>query len=204
MSPSTAAPESKGARTRDRLLEVAGRELLRTGGALELQAVARAGGVVPSVVSHHFGSRAGLVRAVVDRYFDDLHREVLEPDLRALGTWHEREHERVRRAVRFYFTSELTPVVLGALARDAEIVAGELRRIDAVLAASARNIAAAQREGELPRGPDPRLAAAAIFGAGRQVVLAALSMRRRPSQKVVVEHLWRVTLAAVTPAEPAG
>jgi AcrR family transcriptional regulator len=39
--------------------------------------------VVPSVASHHFGSRSGLVAAVVDAFFDRLHAEVLDADLRA-------------------------------------------------------------------------------------------------------------------------
>jgi len=44
---------------------------------------------------------------------------------------------------------------------------------------------------------DPELASAAMFGAIRQVMVAALGRPRRPSQQSVVELLWRQILAAV-------
>ncbi len=197
--PTTRRPDPRTAATRARLLDAAERELLARGGHLELQSVARAAGVVPSVASHHFGSRAGLVGAVVDRFFDALHAEVLDRELREHGDWLEREHERLRRGVRFYWTAPLAPVVLGGLTRDPSIAAIETRRIGRVVEAGARNMAAAQRAGELPRGIDPRLASASVFGAVRQVVVTALGPGRRPSQRAAVAHLWRITVAAVTP-----
>jgi AcrR family transcriptional regulator len=195
----SADPPSKAAATQERLLSAATTALVTSDGHLEMQAVARAAGVVPSVASHHFGSRSGLVSAVVDAFFDRLHAEVLDADLRATGSWFEREHERVRRGVRFHMTDPLAPVVYGSLSRDPEVAAVERRRIDEVVAESARNIASAQRAGELPEGVAPELAAAAIFGAARQITLTALSARRRPSQRTVVDLLWRLTVAAVTP-----
>ena len=190
---------SRAEGTRQRLLAVAEQELIASGGHLELTSVAREAGVVPSVASHHFGSRSGLIAAVVNGFFDRLHAEVLDLDLRATGTWFEREHERVRRGVRFHMTDPLAPAISGSLSRDPAVAAVELRRIEQVVAESARNIAAAQRTGELPKGPDPQLAAAAIFGAGRQVTLTALTADPRPAQRTVVELLWRLTVAAVTP-----
>ena len=192
-------PDPRTAVTKARLLGAATEELLIRNGGLELQSVAAASGVVPSVVGHHFGSRAGLVCAVVDDFFDRLHAEVLDLDLRALGGWHAREHERVRRGVRFYLTEPLTPVIYGSLTRDDEIGAVETAHVQKVVAASARNIAAAQRSGELPRGIDPMLAAATIFGALRQITITAMTSARRPSEQAVVEQLWRVTVAAVDP-----
>ena len=194
-------PDPRTAATRARLLDAAVGELLSRGGQLELGSVARAAGVVPSVASHHFGSRSGLVCAVVDGFFDALQAQVLDADLRGLGSWHERELERVRRGVRFHFTEPLAPVVYASLARDAEVARVEATRIGLVVEASARNIAAAQRDGELARSIDPQLAAAAIFGAARQLTVTALTARRRPTQRSVVDQLWRVTVAAVTPSE---
>lgn len=182
-----------------RILEAAELELLRTNGQLEMQAVARAAGVVPSVVSHHFGSRSGVVNAVVDAFFDRLHEEVLDRDLRPLGSWIESEHARVRMGVRFYYTEPLAPIVYGSLGRDAEVASREHARVALVVESTARNIAAAQRTGELPRGVDPKLASAAIYGAARQVTVTALGADRRPPQRVVVDQLWRMTVAAVTP-----
>lgn len=192
---------ARAAATRSRILVAATDQLLARDGQLEMQSVARAAGVVPSVVSHHFGSRSGLVCGIVDRFFDALHEEVLDHDVRHLGTWWAREHDRVERAVRFYFTEPLAPVVYGRLGRDAEVAAAESARIGRIVTESARNIAAAQRAGELAPGVDPMLAAASIFGAARQLVATALTARQRPTQESMVDQLWRVTAAAVRPAE---
>jgi AcrR family transcriptional regulator len=179
---------------------VARDELVSRDGQLELQSVAKAAGVVPSAISHHFGSRSGLICAVVDGFFDALHSEVLDRDLRPLGPWEYRELERTRRAVEFSYGDALAPVIYGLLGRDGQVAALETRRIDRVVEASARNIAAAQRDGELAKGADPRLAAAAIFGAVRQVIVTSLRADPRPTQESVVDQVWRVTVAAVAPA----
>lgn len=193
-----AAASTKGQRTQLRLLDAAGAELLARNGHLEIGTVARAAGVAPSVVYHHFGSKAGLVGAVVQRYYARLGEEVLDVDLRPLGDWPTRERERIRRGVRFQYAEPLAPIVYGSLSRDPAVTAIEARGIQAVVKESARNIGAAQRTGDLPRGVDPALAAAGIFGAMRQLLVEALSRRRRPSQRAVVEQLWRITAAAVS------
>lgn len=184
--------------TRARILDAAVDHLVRHQGALEMQAVARAAGVVPSVVSHHYGSRSGLLVAVVDGFFDAFHAQVLDADLRAVGSWPTRERERIRRGVAFHFDEPLAAVVYGSLARDPQVAAAESRCIAQVIAESARNIAAAQRAGELEPGVDSTLAAASIFGASRQITLVALAADPRPTRAAVAAQLWRVTAAAVT------
>lgn len=190
--------EDRGQLTRQRLLHQTASELVERGGHAELTTVARSAGISPSVVSHHFGSRAGLVGAVVEAFFDELHVEILDLDLRSLGTWPVREHERIRRGVSFHFAHPLAPVIYGSLTRDADIARVEAMRIEQVIGQSARNIGAAQRAGELPSGVQPKLAAAGIFGATRQITVAALSGPRRPSQRAVIEQLWRLTAASVS------
>src|SRR5580692_6334801 len=65
----TAAPVSlRGGDARERILEVAGRMLRDVGpDGLRLQEIAREVGVSHPAILHHFGSRAGLVHAVVER-----------------------------------------------------------------------------------------------------------------------------------------
>lgn len=188
---------AKGERTRQRLLEVATAELLDRGGHLELGSVARRAGISPSVVSHHFGSRAGLIGAVLEGFFERLHTTVLDLDLRALGDWPTREFERLRRGVRFHYEEPLAEVLYRSLSREPEVAAVEARRLRALIQQSARNVRSGQRAGDLPSGIDPTLAAASMFGAMREVVPVALSRNSRPSQKTVLNQLWRVTAAAV-------
>jgi AcrR family transcriptional regulator len=196
---STASPPvtAKGQATRQRLLDVARLVAIETGGAVELAKVAEAAGVVQSLVHRYFGSKAGLVSALVDDFFDRFQAEVLDADLDELGDWAAHERARLERGVRFHYGEPFALVVYGPLARDPEVARNEARRIGAIVDRAARSIRRAQRQGELPVGADPGLAGAAMFGAMRLVMVEALRRKPRPSPERVIEILWRQVAAAV-------
>lgn len=80
--PRKAAPEPRRRRTaeeaRGAILDAAERQLIAVGPAgIRLQDVARDVGVSHPTVLHHFGSREGLVEAVVARSLDALHDDVV-------------------------------------------------------------------------------------------------------------------------------
>ena len=104
----------KGQRTRRRLLEVARKLALQTGGHIELAGVAETAGVVPSLVHRYFGSKSGLVSALVDDFFDRFHREVLDAPLDE-GDWAQHERVRLERGVRFHFAEPFAALVYGAM-----------------------------------------------------------------------------------------
>jgi AcrR family transcriptional regulator len=187
----------KGAATRERLL-AASRELaVASGGHFELAEVAAAAGVVPSLVHRYFGSKAGLVSALVDDFFDRFAAEVLDADLDDRGAWASHERLRLEAGVRFHLREPFAAVVYGALAREPEVAQREAFRIAAVIDRAARSIRKGQKAGELPEGVDPALAGAAMFGAMRLVLFEALARRKRPSAEAVIETLWRQVAAAV-------
>ena len=68
-------PRGTGDRLRDEIL-IAAEELLRDmpGEALTLRAVARAAGITAPSIYRHFIDREAIIRAVVDRAFDELER----------------------------------------------------------------------------------------------------------------------------------
>jgi len=71
------APAPK-ADMRERILEVAGRMLNQVGpDGLRLQEIAKEVGVSHPLLLHHFGSRAGLVHAVVERSMQALESDIL-------------------------------------------------------------------------------------------------------------------------------
>jgi len=76
-------PRGTGDRLRDEIL-IAAEELLRDmpGEALTLRAVARAAGITAPSIYRHFIDREAIIRAVVDRAFDELERTL---DLAAAG-----------------------------------------------------------------------------------------------------------------------
>jgi AcrR family transcriptional regulator len=196
-----AAPASpvtrKGEQTRARLLDRARDEAIANGGRIEIAAVAERAGVVPSVIHRYFGSKAGMVSALVDDFFDRLHSEVLDADLEGEGGWAENEYLRLERGVAFHYADPLSPVLQSQLGREPEVALTESNRIATVIGQGAGNIRRAQKRGELPAGVDPELAAAAMFGAMTRVMLSALVRTPRPPQKKVVEVLWRQVAAAV-------
>src|ERR671916_1673765 len=119
----------KGEATRARLLACARDEAIRNDGRVELAAVAEAAGVVPSLVHRYFHSKAGLVGALVDDFFDRLHAEVLDVDLDRDDHWAVHERLRLERGVRFHYADPFAAVLYGTLAREPGVVRTEARRI---------------------------------------------------------------------------
>jgi AcrR family transcriptional regulator len=208
MSSAPPLPQTrKGRATRERLLAAARELAISSGGHFEIASVAQAAGVVPSLVHRYFGSKAGLVGALVDDFFDRFQQEVFDLDLEARGRgegkgkpqndWARQERVRLEAGVRFHYREPFAVVLYGPLARDPEVARRESERIAAVVRRAARSIRKAQRRGELPLGVDPGLAGAAMFGAMRQVMVEALTRPRRPAPERVVAFLWRQVAAAV-------
>jgi AcrR family transcriptional regulator len=197
MAATTHPQTTKGRATRERLLDCARREAIATGGRLEIAAVAERAGVVPSLVHRYFGSKAGLVKALIDDFFDRLHAEVLDVDPDPEADWPTRELLRLRRGVAFHYADPFAVVLYGQLARDPEVAQAERTRIDSVISQAAANVRRGQRRGELPGTVDPELAGAAMFGGMQRVMVVALSRTPHPSQRKLVEVLWRQVAAAV-------
>jgi AcrR family transcriptional regulator len=187
----------KGRATRERLLRAARELAIASGGHFEIADVARAAGVVASLVHRYFGSKAGLVGALVDDFFDRFHAQVLERDPEGDLGWAQRERLRLEAGVRFHYAEPFAVVLYGPLARDPEVARREAARIAAVVDRAARSIRKGQKAGELPVGVDPGLAGAAMFGAMRLVMVEALTRKKRPSPQQVIEVLWRQVAASV-------
>lgn len=195
---SAASPRTaKGLATRARLLECARLEAIRTGGQIEIASVAEAAGVVPSLVHRYFASKAGLVSALVDEFFDRMHAQVMDVNLDDQGTWPVHERIRLERVVRFHYADPFAVVLYAQLAREPAVSRTEATRIARVVGHAAASIGRAQARGELPADVDPRLAGAAMFGAMRQVMVEALGRTPRPAEQTLCDVLWRQVAASV-------
>ena len=188
---------AKGRATRERLLDGARELAIASGGHFEIAHVAEHAGVVPGLIHRYFGSKAGLVSALVDDFYDRFHRAVFALDLGSDGDWAKRERVRLEAGVRFHYREPFAVVVYGQLAREPKVALREAERVDAIVSRAARSIRKGQRAGELPLGIDPGLAGAAMFGAMRQTMIQALTRPRRPSPQRVIEALWRQIAASV-------
>jgi AcrR family transcriptional regulator len=194
----TAGPRTqKGRATRERLLACARDIAIANSGHLEIAWVAEAAGVVPSLVNRYFGSRAGLVSALLDDFFTRLRTEVIDLDLDDQGTWARHERIRLEKGVHFHYTDPAAVIIYTCLSRNPEVALTENRHIDRVVKHAAANIRRGQKRGELPSSIDPELAGAAMFGAMQRVMVTALGRTPRPRPDRVVEILWRQVAAAV-------
>ncbi len=152
-------------------------------------AVARRAGVSVGLPYRYFGTRTGLLIAVLDAFYDRL------CDAAALreydeSSWAGREQHRIRDWVTFLYTEPLAPVVLGGLVGDGELATAHSTRLNRLIEIGAHNMARAQREGEIPVGLDPEYLAAATLGGTNAVISVALTRTPRPTSESVIEQLW--------------
>lgn len=183
--------------TRAHLVKTAAAVLVENG-ALQMSDVARRAGVSIGLAYHHFGSKAGLLAAVVEDFYDRYDAAVIEVNPRPRATWRERERDRTQAMVRFFYADALAPVVLFKMSREPDVAAAETRRLERHMALAADNIAQGQARRELPATTDPDLAAAMIMGGLRQAVGRALARDPRPTAAELSRALWAFILGVVT------
>jgi AcrR family transcriptional regulator len=187
------APRSTAAR--EKLLAAAAEELADTG-ELAVAAVSRRAGVSTGLPYRYFGTRSGLLIAVLDAFYQRLGDAAALREYDA-PTWAERERQRVHDWVTAVYADPLSPLVLGGLVGDAEVAAANNRHLHLLIELGARNIAHAQRAGELPAGRDPEFLAAATLGGTNAILSVALTRTRRPPAEDVIAEVWGVVRGAV-------
>ncbi len=187
----------RGAATRSRLLEAARSELVERRGVLEVDSVAQRAGVSVGLIYRHFGSKAGLVGAVVQAFYKRFEEEVITSNPAPDADWVEREHIRTARAVAFHYEEELAPIVLSSLHLEPAVAVLEASQLGQHIEMSARNVAFGQRAGLVPREIDSHFAGAMVLGGLRRVLVDALSRDPRPPQDEVTAQLWRFVAAVL-------
>jgi AcrR family transcriptional regulator len=191
--------------TPERLIRAAQAELIAGGGLLEMQAVARRAKVSVGLAYHHFGSKAGLIAAVVEAFYDRLEEVAFKPSNLTSSTWAGREKERIEAYISFHYDHPFAPLVVGPLSRAAEVLDVEQAFTRRQLAAGAHNLRDGQRAGVIPTDLDPRLTIALMIGGIRQALIGALTKARRPDRKALAEKIWVFIAGALRlPPEAAG
>ena len=176
--------------TPERLIRAAQAELIQGGGLLEMQAVAKRAKVSVGLAYHHFGSKAGLIAAVVEAFYDRLEEVAFKPSSLISSDWAGREKERIAAYIAFHYDHPFAPLVVGALSRAAEVLDVEQAFTRRQLAAGAYNLRAGQREGVIPADLDPRLTIALMIGGIRQALIGALTKAERPDRQELTDKIW--------------
>ncbi|HYE46831.1 MAG TPA: TetR/AcrR family transcriptional regulator [Caulobacter sp.] len=190
--------------TPDRLIRAAEEELIAGQGLLEMQAVARRAKVSVGLAYHHFGSKAGLIAAVVEAFYNRLEDVAFSPANLVSIDWAGREKERIAAYIAFHYDHPFAPLVIGPLSRSPEVLDVEQAFTRRQLQAGAYNLRAGQRQGVVPGDLDPRLTIALLIGGIRQALIAALTSDPRPDHQVLTNRIWVFVAAALRLPEQRG
>lgn len=185
------------ASTAERLIQAAQAELIHGGGVLEMQAVAKRAKVSVGLAYHHFGSKAGLIAAVVEAFYARLEETAFSPSKLTSRDWAGREKERIAGYIGFHYDHPFAPLVVGPLSRAAEVLDVEQAFTRRQLTAGAYNLRQAQRAGVIPPGLDPRLTTALMIGGIRQALIGALTKTPRPDRGVLTAKIWLFVAGAL-------
>ena len=183
--------------TRERLVRAAQEELIRSHGHLEMQAVAKRAQVSVGLAYHHFGSKAGLIAAVVEAFYNRLDEEVFNDSCRPSEGWADRERRRIASYIAFHYDHPFAPLVIGALSRAPEVLDVERAFTNKQLAGGARMIEAAQHDGFVPDHIDPHLTIALMIGGIRQALIGALTSEQRPDSEKLTDEIWAFMAGAL-------
>lgn len=188
-----AAPQRKRdpEATRARIL-AATRTLLSDGdGEFEMSWVAKAAGVSQGLAYHYFGSKEGLLSAVVEDFYDRVESSVLMARYAEYDDWSRRERDRVARYLEFLLAEPLSRRVITQLAGTPAVASVEARRWRRLIDEGARNIAEGQSLGVIAAQQDSRLLAAMVLGAVRAAVTTELSENSGVDPEALADEIWR-------------
>jgi AcrR family transcriptional regulator len=204
--PPNVAASPKGGDTRLRILAAAAEALIAGEGECEIADVARAAGISAGLSYHYFNSKAGLIAAVVEAFYDRFEAAVMDINPKPGAGWGERERLRLERMVAFHYAEPLAPVILAKLSRTPEVAAVEAARLARHIELAAHNIELAQARGDIPGDLDAHLLGAMILGGLRQAIGQALSAPKRPGRERLTEQLWAFIAgtARFKPAKKGG
>jgi AcrR family transcriptional regulator len=183
--------------TRERLVRAAEAELIRSYGHLEMQAVAKRAQVSVGLAYHHFGSKAGLIAAVVEAFYSRLDEVVFKDAKRPSESWADREKRRIAAYIAFHYDHPFAPLVIGALSRAPEVLDVEQAFTNRQLAAGAGMLEAAQRNGFVPDHIAPHLTIALMIGGIRQALIGVLMSEQRPDSGKLTDEIWAFMAGAL-------
>ena len=185
----------RGQAARHRLLTAAIDELVEQGD-LEVAAVARRAGTSVGLPYRYFGSRSGLLGAVLTDFYDRLDDAVMVRKFPG-DHWMDRERARLIAWVNFLYDDPLTLIALGRGTGDGQVAGIAQEHLRRAIALGTRNMAHGQRNGDVPADRDPSLLAAAVLGGVHITVVSALTAEPRPDRQAVIAELWRFIAGAI-------
>jgi AcrR family transcriptional regulator len=188
--------------SRQRLIEAASLRMVEANGLIEVSEVAKAASTSVGLVYHHFGSKAGLIAAIVERFYDQMEIAIRGEPVENGADWLRAEQQRLSDAISFFYSSPLTPYMLTRLSRDSEVADIERQRLQSQIEIGARNIALGQRLGAVNPQLEPELTVIVLLTGLRHAIARSLERIPRPAEAVLKKQLWVVVSRVVNNANP--
>lgn len=180
-------------------IKAAATQLLVDGdGDFEMSAVAKAAGVSTGLAYHHFGSKAGLLCALITEFYD-RYNAVTNTRFEQGMNWHVREKERLKLTVDFCFSDPFAEVVFGKLSGSPDVTAIDAERRRVLINLGAENFRRAQAKGHVDPHLNPVLASTVVMGGLLQAMADAFSMSPRPDREELTEELWKIVSRIAPP-----
>lgn len=173
-----------------RLVRAAEAELLENHGHMEMLAVAKRAGVSVGSAYHHFGSKTGLLAAVVDHFYAPLRDISLGETIAVDQNWLAREKARTRAFIDYFYDHPFAPLIAGRLGREPEVRDVESAHMSALFKEGARNLAQGQRQGVVSSDIVPDVVIGILMGGLRQAIDVAILAKKRPPKPVLLEQVW--------------
>lgn len=170
--------------------------LLAGDGDFEMSDVAARAGVSEGLAYHYFGSKAGLLSALVEAFYDRYSAIANKRHDRDIP-WAVREKARLEAVIDFLYNDPLADVVLGKMGRTAQVANVEAARHHEMIELSGRNIRDGIVRGHIPASIDPNIAGAAVTGAIRQAFNYVMASPARPSPEALTGQLWNLIAGAL-------
>ena len=195
--PSKTADSSDRKVLRAAKILAAAERILREGdGELEMGQVAERAGVSVGLAYHYFGSKSGMLGAIIHAFYDRYNQvanQYIDPDI----LWGVREKRRLMAVVEFLYNDPMAPVILGKMARTSQVAAVESARHEEMIEMAIRNIGSGIKRGDIGPHIDPTIAGAAITGAIRSGIMHAMGMRPRPDPAKLTHQIWGMIAGAL-------
>ncbi|MEL7487690.1 MAG: TetR/AcrR family transcriptional regulator [Pseudomonadota bacterium] len=129
---------------------------------------------------YHFESKAGLLAAVVDRFYAPLREIPLGETIPVSAPWAARERARTHAFIDHFYGHPIAPLIAGRLGREPEVRDVENAHMSALLAAGERNPIDGQRRGVVSGDINPKIIIGLLMGGLRQAIDAAVLKDPRP------------------------
>ena len=160
-------------------------------GSLEMAWVAKSAGVSQGLAYHHFGSKEGLLSAVVEDFYDRVEADVLMARFDEYDDWNRRERDRVARYLAFLLDDPLSGPVITRLAGTSAVAGVEAVRWQRLIDEGARNIAEGQALGVITAQQDSRLLAAMVLAAVRSAASIEISTNSGVDSEALADQIWQ-------------